>query len=238
MDHNVLKNTLRFGIVGASVVIVVAACSGSRSASGGGTKQTYSTALESNLLTCAESAHTCYENANNDPAQLQVCRDDLASCTEQAQAAAEAQHEALRACFTTAYDCFSGQDDAGTSAAQCVTNLRACIDANRPPPPPLPPCAEAYRECVSGGDGGMSVSDSGRQTTWGWGDFDRQRECGTQFFACVQESLPPCVSAFHDCIQSGEMLSVCAEAARQCIMQGPTADGGGASPPDGGASSP
>src|SRR5689334_9002762 len=180
-----------------------------------GTTGTFLQDLTTDLGVCGAAHNACMEAADGDPNEFQTCKDERQACGDAVQAARKEIHDAIRMCADTARTCWmnAGAGDAGKGARkQCVTALRACVEEALPPPPPLPPCAAALKQCLSSaGDGGA----------------DARKTCLTTFHGCVDATLPPCMHALATCIEDrSEPRFACERQAEACRHYRLTHDGG------------
>jgi hypothetical protein len=201
----------------AASIAAIGLVSGCNSQSDGSdsTTGTFLQNLTTDLGVCGAARDACMQAADGDPNKFETCKDERAACGDAVQAARKEIHEAIRACADTARTCWmdAGAGDAGKATRrQCITALRSCVEMALPPPPPLPPCAAALRQCLS---------------TTGDGGADARKACVGTFHTCVDATLPPCMHALAACIEDrSEPRFACERQAQTCRRYRLTHDGG------------
>lgn len=200
------------GSAAMGLALVTGCGSGTSSPQRSGIASSYEN-LTTDLSICQKSQETCLDAADGNSAMIQTCHDELLQCKQAISAATQELHAALLSCVDSVKACLAGDGGASDSGVPllltCGTAFHACVEAALPPPPPLPPCAAALKQCL-GSDGGQV--DAGT--------------CLADYRACAIAELPPCAQEFATCLEQGGEFWTCAAAARECWSYRMTHDGG------------
>jgi hypothetical protein len=200
----------------ASVAFAFAMAAGCSSGQGAGSTTTgsYEQELTTDLGVCSVAHDTCLQASDGDVSKIDSCKSEASDCRDAVQAAAMEVHTAIRACATTARTCFMSVADGGSADRKaCGQQLRMCVDAALPPPPPLPPCAATLKQCLqsAAGDAGTSTRET----------------CVSTFHTCVDATLPPCMHELATCLEDRSAPRfACEREANQCRKYRFTHDGG------------